>query len=298
MNTSKKMPQKPQFVDFKQLKQEVSIRQVIERYGLLDSLSERGDKISGCCPFCGSDNDTAFRVSQSKNCFNCFSCEAHGNMLDFVGLMESCTIRQAALQVADWFGVETEPPKRGGRAKAKLKANDRPKPSDKRPPRKASNEGRVAETPKEEPATGNSPLGFALELDPDHPWFEEIGLSPETVKEFGLGFCERGTMRDCIAFPVQNAEGEIIAYVGRVPTYESKEQGALWRYPDAKRFRPELEVFNLHRVELDGGDGNLLVVSDPLEVVQLWQDGARNVVCFLSGELPASTLRGLCALFD
>lgn len=281
MNTSKK----PQFVDFKQLKEQVSIRQIIEHYDLLGDFSERGDRLSGCCPFCDSDNETTFRVSLSKNCFNCFSCEAQGNMLDFVRLRESCSIRAAGLLVAEWFGIETEAPR-------KRKASQGKRPSG------SSKQGRVAETPKAEPAQGNKPLGFELELDPDHPWFEEIGLEPETVEEFGLGFCEKGTMRGCIAFPVHNAQGDLVAYIGRVPTDEPVAGVPLWRYPSTKRFSSELEVFNLHRVEPGKLGRGLLLAADPLEAVQLWQDGERNVVSFLSSEVPVSVLHHLCALFD
>ena len=47
-----------------------------------------------------------------KNAFNCFSsdCKAKGNVLDFVAAMEHCTVKDAALKLADWFKVgESEP---------------------------------------------------------------------------------------------------------------------------------------------------------------------------------------------
>jgi len=73
--------------------------------------------LRGACPLPthnteGSQN--SFGVSTDKNAWACHakSCvEARGgskggNVLDFVAVMESCTIRDGALKLQDWFGVE------------------------------------------------------------------------------------------------------------------------------------------------------------------------------------------------
>ena len=64
-------------------------------------------------------------------------------------------------------------------------------------------------------AKPNKPLGFALKLDPDHPYLVERGISPELVERFGLGFCEKGIMAGRVCIPIHNADGQLVAYAGR-----------------------------------------------------------------------------------
>ena len=69
-----------------------------------------------------------------------------------------------------------------------------------------------------------------------------------------------------------------------MPFSSDEDAVPLWRYPDANRFQPELELFNQHRIE-SGVFKSLEVASDPLEVVQFWQTGDRNVACLLSNKV-------------
>jgi hypothetical protein len=83
--------------------------------------------------------------------------------------------------------------------------------SDKKPTSKPA-----AVAPEKEEA--NKPLGFRLEkLDQAHPYLSDRGLTPETVMEFGLGFCAKGMMANRIAIPIRNPEGKVVAYAGRTP---------------------------------------------------------------------------------
>ena len=78
------MPKSP-FVDFKTVKESVSILQILDHYQLTDTFKQNGDSLTGPCPLHGGQSPTQFRVSISKNCWNCFSeCKHGGNILDFV----------------------------------------------------------------------------------------------------------------------------------------------------------------------------------------------------------------------
>src|ERR1043166_7562747 len=96
------------FVDFNQVKKSVSILQILEHYNLTEKLRRSGDSFSGSCPIHNGDNPTQFRVSISKNCWNCFGkCKGGGNILDLVSKKEGVTIRQAALLIQEWFGLRS-----------------------------------------------------------------------------------------------------------------------------------------------------------------------------------------------
>jgi DNA primase len=94
------------WVNYRELKEAVSIEQVLDRYGLLAGLTRRGDNLEGACPIHGGHSPRQFRVRATKNAYHCFSCDAGGNTLDFVAAMEDVEIRPAALLLVDWFKLE------------------------------------------------------------------------------------------------------------------------------------------------------------------------------------------------
>src|SRR5690349_252220 len=99
------------FVDYKAVKAAVSIVQILDRYGLTEKLRRANDSLTGSCPIHNGDNPTQFRVSISKNCWNCFGkCKRGGNVIDFVSLKEGISFRQAALRIQEWFGLSAPRP--------------------------------------------------------------------------------------------------------------------------------------------------------------------------------------------
>src|SRR6266481_6250919 len=98
---------KSSFVDFKAVKAAITMEQVLEHYGLTDRCKRSGGSLSGPCPMHKGSNPTQFRVSVSKNIWNCFSeCKHGGNTLDFISRMEKVTIHAAALKAIEWFGLD------------------------------------------------------------------------------------------------------------------------------------------------------------------------------------------------
>src|SRR5258708_36244668 len=100
---------KSSFVDFKAVKAAITMEQVLERYGLMDRFKRSGDSLSGPCPIHKGTNPTQFRVSISKNAWNCFSeCKHGGNTLDFIARMDNVSIHAAALKAIEWFQLDPE----------------------------------------------------------------------------------------------------------------------------------------------------------------------------------------------
>src|SRR5215469_16230569 len=98
---------KSSFVDFKAIKAAITMEQVLEHYGILDKFKRSGDSLSGPCPIHKGSNPTQFRVSTTKNIWNCFSeCKHGGNTLDFIARMENVTIHAAALKAVEWFKLD------------------------------------------------------------------------------------------------------------------------------------------------------------------------------------------------
>ena len=107
------MPER-EYVDFKALKQRISIREVLEHYGLFDRLEPKDENtLVGRCPITESKSETAFKARLDKNIWYSFALEgdgAGGNILDFVARMEDTDILGAANLIAAWFECEDDDP--------------------------------------------------------------------------------------------------------------------------------------------------------------------------------------------
>src|SRR5580700_8743497 len=149
---------KSKFVDFKAVKSALSMERVLEHYGLLDNFKRSGDSLSGPCPIHKGSNPTQFRVSLSKNVWNCFSeCKHGGNTLDFIAKMENVSIHAAAQKAIEWFHLDPDAMS-ADREQETEQSDEAPKGADAPKPRPA----RVA-APAKESSTPNKPLKFRLD---------------------------------------------------------------------------------------------------------------------------------------
>src|SRR5206468_4409817 len=135
---------KSQYVDFKAVKASVSMLQILEHYGLTERFKRSNDSLSGSCPLHNGDNPTQFRVSISKNCWNCFGqCKRGGNVLDFVALKENVSVREAAIRISEWFGLTFDVPAK----KSESNGDAKEKPAQPTAPRSDANNAPSREHP-------------------------------------------------------------------------------------------------------------------------------------------------------
>lgn len=274
---------KSKFVDFKAVKSAITMEAVLEHYGLLDRFKRSGDSLNGPCPIHKGSNPTQFRVSISKNIWNCFSeCKHGGNTLDFISRMDNVSIHAAALKVIEWFHLDPEAMSaqsdEGGEHSGQAAPSDTaslPKPAAKKA---------VVATEK---TTPNAPLKFRLDkLEREHPYLiQERGLTLETIVDFGIGFCRKGMMADRIAIPIHNPEGSVVAYAGRWPG-EPAEDTPKYKLPQG--FRKSLELFNIDRAIKAPADAPLIIVEGFFDVMKLHQHGCRKVVALMGSTLSAA----------
>ena len=264
------------FIDFKAVKAAVRMEQLLEHYGLTDRFKKSGDSLSGPCPIHKGSNPTQFRVSISKNIWNCFSeCKNGGNVLDFIAQMENVSIHAAALKAIEWFRLDGQTLTRSSRAES-----DDDTGAETEKPKATTTPKR--ETEKAEP---NKALKFRLEkLEREHPFLAERGLSKETIEAFGVGFCAKGMMAGRIAIPIANDRSEVVAYVGRFPG-EPSEDTPKYKLPPG--FRKSLELFNIDRVMKEPADLPLVIVEGFFDCMSLHQNGCRKVVGLMGTSLSA-----------
>ncbi len=263
---------KSSFIDFKAVKAAVSMEQVLAHYCLTDKFKKSGDGLSGPCPIHQGTNPTQFRISISKNIWNCFSeCKHGGNVLDFIARMENVSIHTAALKAVEWFSLDLDATN-GSSSQEEDNGVEAPTKNSSPKGRPAAKKT-AADTDK---ITPNRPLKFRLDkLDFEHPYLHERGLSRETIKIFGVGFCEKGMMEGRIAIPISNPEGAVVAYAGRFPG-EPAEDTAKYKLPQG--FRKSLEVFNIERAIKEPADKPLVMVEGFFGCMSVHEHGHRKVV--------------------
>jgi DNA primase len=217
--------QKKDWVDFRALKQAVSIETVLEHYQI-NWLRKKDDELRGRCPLHQGDGERSFHVNITKNAFHCFSCKARGNVLDFVAKMEDCTVREAALKLKAWFAV-------GESATAVGAPVSTGKQDDKA-------------TEAEPSAVINPPLSFQLRVDHAHEYGLKRGVDLETMQRFGAGLClSKGTFSGRYVIPLHDPKGQLVGYAGR--SLDDAEPKYL--FPSSRKgFHKSHLLFNLHRV--------------------------------------------------
>ncbi len=277
---------KTAFVDFKAVKAAITMEQVLQHYGLLEKFKRGTDSLNGPCPIHKGSNPTQFRVSLSKNIWNCFSeCKHGGNVLDFIAEMEKVSIHAAALKAIEWFNLDPEA-MAASNGKDESTETRAPSPAPKATATPASLP-KPAPTPAQESSAPNTPLKFRLDkLERSHPYLlEQRGLTPETIVDFGIGFCSKGMMADRIAIPIHNVKGEVVAYAGRF-VGEPGEDTPKYKLPPG--FRKSQELFNIDRAIKQPAEMSLVIVEGFFDAMKLHQHGCRKVVALMGSTLSAA----------
>jgi DNA primase len=251
---------------------------VLANYGIrLHRLD--GEYLRGRCPLpahTSKSSRQSFIVNLQKNAWACHSdsCVAArggrigGNVLDFVSVMENCSLREAALKLQNSFVVV--PPL---------------------PPAVARSANPSPEASLPTVTSENRPLSFALRLiDQCHQYLAKRDLDAETIQHFGIGYNRgSGSMAGRIVIPIHDENGLLVAYAGRsVDQAEPK-----YRLP--ARFRKSLVLFNLHRAVAAGK--SVVVVEGFFDCFKVHQAGLPCVVALMGCSLSLRHEELLCEHF-
>ncbi len=258
------------WVSFEEIKKEVTLQMAIEHYGI-PLRRVNATTLRGRCPLPTHHSEKStesFTATLTKGVGGAWACQSQscvksrgrvgGNVLDFVAAMEQCSVRDAAIKLQTWFLV----PAAGNHSEAVGKESHEDIPTGKEPEPES--------IPKKNNGIGeresNTPLAFTLQnIDGNHPYLVERGLTAETVKTFGVGFfAGKGSMHDRIVFPIHNAKGELLAYAGR------SIDGSEPRYKFPVGFHKSVELYNLHRVR---GELSVVLVEGFFDCMKVTQAG-------------------------
>lgn len=250
------------WVNFHEIRAQVTIEQVLRDYYHIDNLKVSGRTATGPCPVHGGDNPRAFHVDLDKNLWHCFTgCKKGGNQLDLVAAKDQVPVREAALRLQRFFLGGDDPPP-ATPAPAAAQRQDRPVP-----PRQAATSGKPA---REEVV--NPPLTLQLQLLSDHPHIlQDRGLSLPTAERFGIGYCARGILAGCIAIPIHDQAGQLVAYAGRRLKWSDAQELGKYRFP--KGFHKDRVLYGLDRALREFPGRPVVVVEGFFSVMKLSELG-------------------------
>lgn len=276
-------------ISFAELRAQLSFPNVLAHYNV-QGKEKGGDQWQGFCPLPshvhkgdgGKPRSPSFSINFTRGIYNCFGCGGKGNVLEFVIRMEGLDpeigeqFRQGALRAEDLF--------LGGAGDDAARKVATSQPKAPAPPKSAP--------VKDEPellSVVNAPLDFTLRgLDNAHPYLQERGFSPETAAHFGLGFASRGLMKNRIAIPINNREGLLVGYAGRlVDDATINEDNPKYRFPgdrahDGKKFVFRKSELLYYPDELRGCKSKYLFLVEGFPSVWwFWQHRIRPVVAVM-----------------
>ena len=238
-------------LDFKTLKQTVSITQVLAAKGLIDYFKQRGDRLIGPCPIHGGDNPSAFVVSISKNLWHCFSvCQAGGDVIELVRHLDRLSYSETAERLASLASMPQP-----------AVASQRTIHTDRRPTEKQYSK----------PTQPFRPYTRRLWLDHTAPFLQRKGITPDTARAFEAGaYHGRGFLEGCVGVRLHNPSGNPLGYLGRRLDGREASRYGKWKLPTGLPKRHIL--YGFHRVSnlLDRG---LCIVECPWGVMRLSQIG-------------------------
>lgn len=287
------------YVSFAEVKQKVSIPEVLELFELAEGFTLRGATLTGVCPLPShhhgpQPNPEQFKINEKGGVWvwHCFGdCQRGGDVIELVKALTGYDDAHVRFWIAEQFGD------RLSTGKPKQRTQKLPDPDDN-----AKEEAReVRQTPPraKQKSTNDSlptsppslkPLRFHLNLDPAVPYLYERGLTTETIAKFDLGLCRKGVLNGYVAIPIYGyphpPDANPAAYLGRWPGEDFDADEGRPRYKWPIGFEKSQVVFALREaLESSSDDDPLIVVEGCFSVFHLVQAGFTSAVATFGSSL-------------
>ena len=262
-----------------ELKKETDMVALLQFFGAAEIKpgSGEGQYKSKCIfPDCkpAKKNDLPFGFNDEKKNFNCFHCGRGGDVLKLVMLVRGCSFYQAKQFLLEWNRGNTREDIQSAMPKQTAIKPEEPK-------------RKITFKPFRKELTGLRVDGVLA--------IEEKGITPETARKFGVGYCSQGFMKGRVVVPVHDSTvagtdpENILFYAGYSITKKQKEYGD-WKFPDDCPKGSHL--FNLNRLLVESKQmretisrHGVIVVESFWNVLKLNQAGIKNVVALMGKEL-------------
>lgn len=286
-----------------EIKRRLDIVELISEYV---PLKKAGSNYKGLCPF-HPEKTPSFTVSPSKQFFYCFGCGEGGDVITFIKKIENLSFHETLERLARRIGIEYKPGSgrdfENSRKSLLLtilkEAAEFYRKSLKENPNALEYLMTVRSLTEE--SINRFFLGYAPSgWDSLLLYLKGKGFREAHIKDAGLlSYSEKGSydlFRNRIMFPIQDLQGEIIGFGGRVmddstPKYINS--------PETILFKKGETLFGLFQAkEFIKKLGYVVITEGYLDVIMCAQYGFRNVVAPLGTALTERQVLVLKRLAD
>ncbi len=111
-------------------------------------------------------------------------------------------------------------------------------------------------------------LGFRLQLKSDDIYLKTREITIETAKYFGIGYCDRGYLKNRIAIPIYSEKNELAGYAGRAI------DNSIPKYLFPRGLKKSHYIYNLNRVK---NNEPVIITEGFFDVYRLHQAGYLSV---------------------
>lgn len=260
------------------------------------SLKKSGSNYMGLCPF-HNEKSPSFSVSASRQMYHCFGCGVSGDVFMFVEQYENYTFPEAMKYLADRVGIELP--------KVELSPTEK---------QRATVRQQLLDIQKQ--AAGyyyyllHQPQG-----EHGYKYLRDRGLTDETIKRFGLGYCDaagnglyrylkgKGFKDDIlkqtglftyderrgvydkfwnrVMFPIMDTNNKVIAFGGRVM---SDAKPKYLNSPETMLFDKSKNLFGINYAR-QARKGFFIICEGYMDVISLHQAGFDNAIAPLGTAL-------------
>jgi DNA primase len=289
-------------MDFaEQLKSQVDIVDVVSHYVRLKRVGA-GASLTALCPF-HNEKTPSFNVHSVRQFYKCFSCDAKGDLINFVMQIEGMTFWEAIKLLSERYGIPLPQRRHDNDPAAQI--------------REALLEMHEVAT-----RTFEDNLQSAAGADA-REYLKRRGLAPETIREFRLGLAEaRGSQlaqrlnkfgpelleqsslvmkrqdgsgwfdrfRARLMFPIHDESGKVIGFGGRALAQD--DQPKYLNSSETKLYRKSSVLYNIHRAKAQARKlDRMILVEGYMDAIGVSQAGIANVVASCGTSLTNDQVR-------
>ena len=266
-------------------------------------LKKYGANYKGLCPF-HSENTPSFTVSEVKQIFHCFGCNAGGNIFTFLMKFEHLSFPEAALKLAKKHGIEL--PKRDLSPAQKRLAGEKEQLFtinehaaayygtclQSRAGERARNYLETRNISAE--AAGEYRIGYALpSWNGLLTFLKKRGASLELARTLGLIKHSKNSLYDCfrdrIIFPIINYNHRVIGFGSRTLGTDSAKY---INSSDSLIYKKSNSLYGLNlALPSIRKEDSVILVEGNFDLISLHQYGIKNVVATLGTALTIGQIK-------
>ena len=233
------------------------ISEVLSAEGI--ALKKIGREFLSKCPW-HNDTNPSLTINDDKGLCFCFVCKGGSDAVSFLQQHFSLSFAETIQRIADKHNIVYEEDGKDAEYYKQLKA-------------KRNIQIQKLEA-VQEVFRGNLKNSA---MEPIRQLLKARGITPETSREFGLGYCAEGFFASRITIPIYNYLGELVAFTARAT---QPDQNPKYKNSNASDiFDKSKIVFNEHKAtEAIREADSIIFVEGQFDVISMHQTGIRNVV--------------------